>query len=94
MKLLPPRMGRSAGPTAILPPAAHPPVLRRSEPLQQWELDMPPGKEVECLIDKLKVHFLGEGKHRGMFGSVHNKPLWAPPSCYLARQQSLPLQGR
>ena len=26
-----------------------------AEPLQQWELDMPEGKEVECLIDRLKA---------------------------------------
>ncbi len=26
-----------------------------AEPLQQWELDMPEGQEVECLIDRLKA---------------------------------------
>ena len=28
----------------------------RDEPLQQWEQELLPGKEVECLIDRLKVH--------------------------------------
>ncbi|KAL4423794.1 hypothetical protein ABPG75_001095 [Micractinium tetrahymenae] len=32
-----------------------------SEPLQQWELEMPEGKEVECLIDRLKEHFASAG---------------------------------
>jgi hypothetical protein len=26
--------------------------------LQQWELEMTPGKEVECLIDRVKVRVL------------------------------------
>lgn len=30
-------------------------ACRRSEPLQQWEQELIPGKEVECLIDRLKV---------------------------------------
>lgn len=35
-----------------------------SEPLQQWELEMPPGKEVECLIDRLKAHFASHGPQK------------------------------
>lgn len=35
-----------------------------SEPLQQWELEMIPGKEVECLIDRLKEHFASSGPQK------------------------------
>lgn len=35
-----------------------------SEPLQQWELEMPEGKEVECLIDRLKEHFASRGPRK------------------------------
>lgn len=32
-----------------------------AEPIQQWCLDLEPGKEVECLIDRLKAHFSSTG---------------------------------
>ena len=31
--------------------------MRRSEPIQQWSQGLPKGKEVECLIDRLKEHY-------------------------------------
>lgn len=37
----------------------------RAEPLQQWELEMPEGKEVECLIDRLKVRLHAAFSHTG-----------------------------
>ena len=36
----------------------------RAEPVQQWSLDLVPGKEVECLIDRLKA--------RGSAGASHH----------------------
>ncbi|KAL4446282.1 hypothetical protein ABPG77_003089 [Micractinium sp. CCAP 211/92] len=35
-----------------------------AEPLQQWELEMPEGKEVECLINRLKKHFASCGPRK------------------------------
>lgn len=29
----------------------------RSDSIEEWELDQPEGKEVECLLDRLKLHF-------------------------------------
>ena len=34
---------------------------RSAEPIQQWSLEMEPGKEVEALIDRLKAHFAATG---------------------------------
>ncbi|PRW61388.1 SUMO-activating enzyme subunit 2 [Chlorella sorokiniana] len=35
-----------------------------AESLQQWELEMPEGQEVECLIDRLKEHFAATGPRK------------------------------
>lgn len=35
--------------------------VRSAEPIQQWTQELEPGKEVECLIDRLKAHFAATG---------------------------------
>lgn len=35
-----------------------------AESLQQWELEVPEGQEVECLIDRLKDHFAATGPRK------------------------------
>jgi hypothetical protein len=32
-------------------------LLHRDEPIQQLELEIPEGQDVECLLDHLKLHF-------------------------------------
>jgi hypothetical protein len=32
-----------------------------SQPISEWSIDIPPGKDVECLTDRLKTHFASSG---------------------------------
>lgn len=50
------RLHRRLPPSTQTPRPAPPrPKRRRSEPLQQWELELQEGREVEVLIDRLKA---------------------------------------
>jgi hypothetical protein len=52
------------------------PRLRSSQPMEELEQELPPGKEVECLTNRLQAHFRCVLR-RGWAAA----PLVAPRSC-------------
>lgn len=54
----------------------------RSDSIEEWELDQPEGKEVECLLDRLKQHF-SSGQKEKISESVKERERQVPSCKYL-----------
>lgn len=75
-----PRLAAAAGSGSATGSTACTASACRSEPLQQWELEMPEGKEVECLIDRLKVRALLNCKQASMWPGCRRPLSLTPPN--------------